>query len=469
MRSISAREGLRGYGIALLATAFALAASYATWPISRASPWAYFFAAVIVTAWFGGQRSSSAATVGAALLGRYFFLRPYRSLSLGPENAVVEIVFVGVSLFIGYLAASRRGAKDFERAERKRFQATVASIGDGVIATDSEGNVTFLNGVAEGLTGWKLSEAKGRRLEDIFAIVNEATREPTPNPVAKVMETGRVQGLANHTILIARDGTERPIDDSAAPIVDDGRITGVVLVFHDITEKYRAAKDLAESEERYRTLFESMVEGFCVIEMIFDEEGLPSDYRFLDLNPAFEGQTGLKDARGKTIRELSPAHDAHWFEIYGKVAATGEAVRFVNEAKALGRWFDVSAYRVGTPDRWKVAILFIDISERMHAAAERERLAAESDRDRRIYHTALSNTPDLVYVFDIDRRFIYANEALLRMWGRSLGEAIGKDCLELGYEPWHAEMHDREIEQVVATGRPIRGDVPFNGTNGRRI
>ncbi len=97
------------------------------------------------------------------------------------------------------------------------------------------------------------------------------------------------------------------------------------------------------------------------------------------------------------------------------------------------------------------------------------RLRRQTQRERRLYDTILSNTPDLAYVFDLKHRFIYANRALLTMWGRTWEEAIGKNCLELGYEPWHAEMHDREIEQVVATRMPIRGEVPFTGTNGRRI
>jgi len=100
---------------------------------------------------------------------------------------------------------------------------------------------------------------------------------------------------------------------------------------------------------------------------------------------------------------------------------------------------------------------------------ERERLIAESEQQRRVYETALSNTPDLVYIFDLDHRFSYANAALLKMWGKTREEALGKTCIELGYEPWHAEMHDREIETVVATRAPIRGEVPFTGTNGRRV
>ena len=111
-----------------------------------------------------------------------------------------------------------------------------------------------------------------------------------------------------------------------------------------------------------------------------------------------------------------------------------------------------------------LSVNFRDVTERKRAGVELDRLTDESER-RRVYEAALSNTPDLVYVFGLDHRFIYANEDLLSLWGRTREDALGKDCLELGYEPWHAEMHDREIDQVAAT----RGEVPFTGTNGRRF
>src|ERR1035438_125213 len=97
-------------------------------------------------------------------------------------------------------------------------------------------------------------------------------------------------------------------------------------------------------------MFDTLIEGFCIIEVIFDAGSRPIDYRFLEINPAFEAQTGLKDARGRLMRELAPDHEAHWFEIYGQVALTGQPARFVNEARALNRWYDVSAYRVGGPE-----------------------------------------------------------------------------------------------------------------------
>jgi len=131
----------------------------------------------------------------------------------------------------------------------------------------------------------------------------------------------------------------------------------------------KAYLGLRSSEERYRSLFNSIDEGFCVVEMLFDRDGNPLDYRFLEANPAFEKQSGLHDAIGKCMRALAPRHEAHWFERYGHVARTGESTRFVDQAQALGgRWFDVYAFRLGAPESRRVAILFTDISVRRHLA-----------------------------------------------------------------------------------------------------
>jgi PAS domain S-box-containing protein len=127
------------------------------------------------------------------------------------------------------------------QASEERFRVTLASLGDAVIATDSEGRITFLNAAAERLTGWSSSEALGQDILSVFRIVNEHTRDTVENPITRTLREGRVVGLANHTLLIARDGTERPIDDSGAPICDDkGRVIGAVLVFRDISEGRRA-------------------------------------------------------------------------------------------------------------------------------------------------------------------------------------------------------------------------------------
>jgi PAS domain S-box-containing protein len=129
--------------------------------------------------------------------------------------------------------------------QREYLDVTLSSIGDGVIVTDANGAVTFLNEVAQQLTGWSLQQAKGRACAEIFAIINETTRATEENPVEKVLMTGRIIGLANHTVLIRRDGSEIPIDDSGAPIrKKDGTIAGVVLVFRDFSEQKKAAQSI---------------------------------------------------------------------------------------------------------------------------------------------------------------------------------------------------------------------------------
>jgi len=139
-------------------------------------------------------------------------------------------------------------------AERERLRITLASIGDAVISTDADGRVTYLNKIAETLTGWTQSEAAGRPLSDIFLIVNQYTRQPAENPALRALREGMTVGLANHTVLIARDGTERPIDDSAAPMLDEtGVPVGVVLVFRDVTERRRAE----EAQARLAAIVES--------------------------------------------------------------------------------------------------------------------------------------------------------------------------------------------------------------------
>ena len=136
---------------------------------------------------------------------------------------------------------ARQQAERELATEQERLRITLASIGDAVISTDAEGRVTFLNGVAETLTGWTQAEAAGQPLPDVFRVVNEHTRQPAENAALKALREGVVVGLANHSVLIARDGSERPIDDSAAPMLDESGVpVGVVLVFRDVTERRRA-------------------------------------------------------------------------------------------------------------------------------------------------------------------------------------------------------------------------------------
>jgi PAS domain S-box-containing protein len=158
-----------------------------------------------------------------------------------------------------------------------RFRTTLASIGDAVIVTDPESRITFMNPAAEKLTGWAHRDAMQRHLPDVFNIVNEESSLPVENPVARAIREGTVVGLPEHKVLIARNGSEWPIDDSAAPIMDSGRVVGVVLVFRDVTNRRKSEQDLQISEVRYRRLFEAAHDGILILDAVTAE--------VLDVNP----------------------------------------------------------------------------------------------------------------------------------------------------------------------------------------
>jgi len=166
----------------------------------------------------------------------------------------VSVSALAVSLMCALAYVVRRDSARV-RISEERLATTLRSIGDAVIATDAQGNITMINPIAEKLTGWSLADARGRRLDEIFRIVNEQTREIVESPVAKVLREGGIVGLANHTMLIHRAGHETAIEDSGAPICDDaGVITGVVLVFRDATEE-RAAKRALQLADRRKDEF----------------------------------------------------------------------------------------------------------------------------------------------------------------------------------------------------------------------
>ncbi|HEY1860287.1 MAG TPA: PAS domain S-box protein, partial [Gemmataceae bacterium] len=198
--------------------------------------------------------------------------------------------------------------------QREWLRTTLTSIGDAVIATDTKGRVTFLNSVAEALTGWKEDEANGQPLETVFRIVNEETHNTVENPALRALKEGRIVGLANHTVLISKVGTECPIDDSAAPIRDQkNQIAGVVLVFRDISARKREESErriqvaqLAATEERVRSVVNNVVDGIITI----DERGLVETF-----NPAAESLFGYmgEDIIGQNVKMLMPEpyHSGH--------------------------------------------------------------------------------------------------------------------------------------------------------------
>jgi diguanylate cyclase (GGDEF)-like protein/PAS domain S-box-containing protein len=252
------------------------------------------------------------------------------------------------------------------------------SIGDGVIVTDDTGIITMMNPQAQRLTGWSGSTGVGEELTRVFHIINTQTRQVVEDPVAKVLASGKTIGLANHTSLLSSDGTEYHISDSAAPVKDkDGNIHGVILVFRDVSDDYRQQEELRRSEERFRTLMETAINAIALHEIVLDDRGLPVNYRFLEVNKAFEALTGMSAEQlvGKTVLEVLPGTEKVWIDTYGEVALTGISRDIEDFSQDLSKYFSVRAY---SPKRGRFVTVFEDITERKQME---ERLREQAYRD----------------------------------------------------------------------------------------
>ena len=257
------RRVLLNYVIAIVAVTAAVLLRWLLDPlIGNDLPLVTLFGAVAVAVWVGGAGPAILVTILGYVACAWLFVEPRGALGLDEMRTVVGLVayLTTCSIIVGIgqaMRTARHGAKERNEALR----VTLESIGDAVLTTDAEGRVAYLNPIAESLTGWTLDEARGRRLDEVFRILKEDDRQPAENPVNRVLRDGVVTGLANHTLLIARDGTERPIDDSAAPMRDeDGVVTGCALVFRDISLRRRLER--AESARMLdASLLASIVES----------------------------------------------------------------------------------------------------------------------------------------------------------------------------------------------------------------
>ncbi|MEH3147242.1 MAG: PAS domain S-box protein [Methylobacterium frigidaeris] len=240
----------------------------------------------------------------------------------------------------------------------------------------------------------------------------------------------------------------------AARLMQDG--VGLAFVV-DITAGKQAQNALRRSEIRHRTLFDAIDAGFCVIEMRFGASGRAEDYRFLEVNPAFVRQTGIENAAGRWMRSLAPDHEQHWFDIYGRVAVTGEPARFENPARALGgRWYDVHAFRVDEPAACRVGVLFNDVTDRRHLeqalrrlneTLERQVAARTAERDR-IWQVSR----DMLGVADSRGVWLSVNPAWTATLGWTVEEVVGQTSTWLE----HPDDQDKTREEIarLAAGEP---------------
>jgi diguanylate cyclase (GGDEF)-like protein/PAS domain S-box-containing protein len=397
-----------------------------------------------------------------------------------PEIVALERAF-------DHMVKARDQVERALRENERNLAITLQSIGDAVIATDIDGRITRMNPAAERLTGWTLAQALGRPLVEVFRIVHSVTREIPVNPVARVLGHGQVVGLANHTALIARDGSEFQIYDSAAPIRDaSDRMVGVVLVFSDVTEQYRLRQVLVESEERYRALVQSSPVGVVV----------HRDENLVFVNPAAMRMLGADNEAqllGRNIRDFvhSRLHeliDARLADL--KAEKTTFPAQDWRYLRLDGQTVDVQAQAsvIKLDGQSVVQVSFMDITERKRA---QEQLRENEARFRAL--TSLSS--DWYWEQDEDFRFIQVRSDGIE-WSLTNDrpfirlEYLGKQRWELGetqltMAQWdqhravllaHQEFRDFEVRftrpdgqltWAAISGMPVFGeDGKFQGYRG---
>lgn len=324
----------------------------------------------------------------------------------------VLFVFILVMLIaagLGFLYYSKQ--RDIYRQlyrSRQEFRTTLYSIGDAVITTDIRGKIKYLNPVAEELTGWRERQVAGKPLRRVFKIINEDTHQNAENPVERVLREGLVAGLANHILLITKDGREVPIADSGAPIRDeDGNIIGVVLVFRDQTAERAALRALVESEEKYRLIVENSHDG---IEICQDDRIIFSNARFAEM-------LGYTDDEIKNIPFGQIFTEEATRELYGR-----QALR--RAGKALPHFYETTFYRKDhTVIDVEVSYEIIDYKGKPATFAMIRDITAQKQAQKE-YQQLINGMNDTAFVISYEGKFTEVNDAAVRTLGYSRAELL---------------------------------------------
>ena len=359
------------------------------------------------------------------------------------EYSYMGLILVFTSFFTNNVIKAGEVKTALRRSE-KNLRTTLDSIGDGVISTDDGGAIVRMNPVAEKLTGWKLEEARDKPLTTVFRIVNSHTKEPAVNPVERVLASGEIVGLANHTMLIGKDGNQYQIADSAAPILNaGGAISGVVLVFRDVTDDYRVRQSLQESEETFRSIVESSPMGIHIFRLEDDDRLI-----LTRANPAADKILGVDSSKliGKTLEEaFPPLAQTEIPERFRRAAHSGDSwatEKVSHDYGSTPRAFDVFAFRMSPG---KMAVLFNDVTERREAEEELRHL-------RNYFANIIDSMPSVLVGVDFDGRVTQWNTEAQRATGVSVDAALGQPLFKV-YPRLGDEM--KRVREAIESRRKL--------------
>lgn len=427
--------------IALLVPLFTFALQWIFWSAIKPYAWILFLPAVFVSAWIGGLIPGVISVFMSVMIITWFFIPPqFTFAGKSPIELFSSVIFcsMGVlfSIFHWRLQRSKRIAEEASsklRASEENLSVTLNSIGDAVMATDAEGKVTRLNAVAEQLTGWTNSEAAGKPIDEIFRIINQKTRLPAAIPVASVLQQGIIHGLANDTVLIARDGNETPIADSCAPIRSrDGKVIGAVLVFRDVSKEYEAQQAIEEGSKRIQTILDTVAEGIINI----SEQGIIEM-----MNPAAERIFGYAsdEVIGRNISMLMPEPYRKLHDSYIKhYLSTGKA-----NIIGLGRELE-GLRKDGSTFPLDLTVNEMILGETRHFTGIVRDITARKEAEN-LFNRFFSLSLDMMCISSEDGYFKRVSPAITQILGWSMEEFTSRPYLDF----IHPEDHDSTLREVA--------------------
>ncbi len=441
------RSSLKNYILGFVALVAAVLLRWLLDPLmGDALPLVTLFGAVAAAVWLGGYRLAIPIAVLGYLACHYLFIPPRGQIDFDRFADVVGLVaYLFTCTLIIFFGEAARIAQARAHQRLEVFRVTLRSIGDAVITTDTEGCITYINGVGEALTGWSLQDALGQPLDRVFHIVNEATRLPVENPATRALRQGVVVGLANHTILIKKDGTECPIDDSAAPIRnEEGHVSGCVLIFRDVTAQRLVERDKANQLHTAR-LLASIVESSNDAIIGKSLEGIIQSW-----NAAAEQLFGYtaEQAVGQHISLIIPPERlTEEDQIIASLSAGKRIEHFETErVRSDGQRITVSLTISPIKDE---SGNVVGASKIVRDVTERKR--AESDRQ--MFVTLVENSTDFIGICDLEGIPFFVNRAGLDMVGlKDIDEARQTGIQEFFFPEDQAKVMNEFFPTVLNNG-----------------